>query len=194
MLPADVLRRMIAGEFLRVGASHESWAQNFPEVPSIPAEAGRNEEWVREVIGPPISSEGVGRSLADLIGVGGTTLGPPLMCPPGTTLGMIGDMQACIAIPGYVPPVGGDVFNPDADQPVQVQPAAGTRPSSAMVLPPFVGGALGRVLFTPIANRNLSGIRYGTLPRVIFEGDAPGSFGGLSGVQSTSGGMGDIQP
>ena len=163
MLPPDELQRRIAAEFLRVGACQQSWDQNFPTMPST---------WVP---GPtpgsaPVLDPDYRRQMetfaGPFLGTGntGTGLSPELVCPPGTIKEYVNGRWQCTA-------VGGRVVDPEAEllDPAPVSGASG--------LPRFVGGSLGRVRYTPIVNRQLTGVRYGTLPQVVMEEGAPGSYG-----------------
>lgn len=169
MLPAEELQKLIAAEFRRVGASQESWDQNF-------AAAYGPSQWVPSPTGPVIDPDYVAR----IIPATGSTA-PELVCPAGTYKGYVNGVEACIATPGYV-------VDPEADlyPPITAPVSGGPKPTSASALPAFVGGKLGRVQYTTIPNRNHVGIRFGVLPRVIFD-DVPGGYGSLSGVATYSG-------
>lgn len=171
MIPKEQYAALLSAEFARVGVSETTWRQNFgPEA--------------------PFANEWLASHVNEALPVGTTQV---LECPEGTRLGMQNGMQACIAIPGFVPGIpGGRVVNPEGElYPGPVPEPVTSLGPVAPGLPPFVGGGLGRVVFTPIVNRQLSGVRYGTLPQVVFGDVSPGGFGGLGGVQSVSGALED---
>lgn len=174
MLSPEELRRLIAAEFLRVGASQQSWDQNFPEYgPS---------QWIPGPGGVPVIDPDY---VARIIPATGSTNPDPdgsdLICPAGTIKEYINGRWQCTA-------VGGRVVDPEAElyPPISSPVSGGPRPSGLSALPAFVGGNLGKVQFTTIANRNITGVRFGVLPRVIFD-EVPGDFGLREGVASYSG-------
>ena len=83
-----------------------------------------------------------------------------LTCPPGTIKEYVNGRWQCTAIGGYV-----------------VDPEAAASAPQPSALPAFVGGRLGRVRYTPIPNRQLSGVRIGSLPQVVMGDEAPAGYG-----------------
>lgn len=65
----------------------------------------------------------------------------------------------------------GSFFGLPGAQVVQPLPSIpGPAPKDLALLPPFIGGQLGRVVFGEERNRQSGGIRFGTLPMVVWEG------------------------
>lgn len=170
---------MIAGEFLRVGASQQSWDQNFPSTPSVwvPGPAG-------PVLDPDFRTQMEAEAAKSAVGASGA---PALDCPPGTVQEYVNGRWQCTAVGDP----GGRVVDPEeglglGPSPVLLGGGRPTSPQASSVLPPFIGGVLGKIQFTQQDNRNIGGIRFGVLPRVIFD-EVPGGFGGVPGLPTYGG-------
>ena len=167
------MQRMIAAEFLRVGASQQSWDQNFPTMPST---------WVPGPSGPVLAPE-YKEAMERYSSVGTTApiVAPELVCPPGTIKEFVNGRWQCTA-------VGGRVVDPESEI---LNPSEGAELNTTnQGLPRFVGGKLGRVLYTPIANRKLTGVRVGTLPQVVMGDVAPAGYGEDTALDSAAGSIG----
>lgn len=172
MLTPEELARLIAAEFVRVGASQQSWDQNFA------AKYGPS-QWIPspDTGQPVIDPDYVARIIPATAQVlpPDTTVpgikpdGSNLTCPPGTIKEYINGRWQCSAIGGYVVDPEGEILEPgEPGAPAQIGQSA---------LPAFIGGVLGRVNFAPIQNRQLNGVRYGSLPQVVFSDIAPAGYG-----------------
>lgn len=108
---------------------------------------------------------------------------PPenLSCPEGAIQEFIGGSWFCTMNGALVTPVDDEDFTPEGEYiPGAWPPAVFVPPASGPgqdALPKFVGGRMGKVVYAQIQNRNLTGIRYGTLPRVVMMDEAPPSYG-----------------
>lgn len=183
MLPPDVLARMIAQVGLDRGMGQAWFDQNFGATSQFKAAGYGPSQWVPGPTGSPvIDPEYISRIIP---AIGSTAPVAELVCPKGTYKGIVNGMEACIATPGYVVDPETDLY-PPTSRPVE----GGPKPTGASVLPAFVGGALGRVQFTQQDHRNISGIRFGVLPRVIFD-EVPGGFGSVPGAPTYSDGAGN---
>ena len=187
MLSRAQLDAMIAAEFLRVGASQQSWDQNFPQAPST---------WVPSPTGPVLSDESreTYLEIASKAAIGSTAPVPELVCPPGTVKEFVNGRWQCTAVGGRVADPEGELYPPPGGG---AQRPGALMPSGA--LPRFIGGSLGKVVYTSISNRNLNGIRMGVLPRVVMGDVAPSSYASQPGVDDAagdfgSGGGGLIEP
>lgn len=197
MLSQEELRARIAAEFLRVGASQQSWDQNFPDLPpSI---------WVPDpVTNLPVLSEESQMQYEEIAGpflppIVVATPPPNMNCPEPSVQTYLGMSWVCMM------PDGSLVVSEDeeADEigtiPIMhPEPAPVVRaPTSvnAGPLPVFVGGRLGRVIFPYIPNRQLNGVRVGTLPQVVFGDMAPASYAGVFGFSALGGaGSENVEP
>ena len=194
MLSPEELQARIAAEFLRVGASQQSWDQNFPDQPSV---------WVPGSGGTPVLSDESRAAYREIAGafappeIGTATPPPNLNCPPPSVQTYLGMSWVCMMPDGSLVVSQEDdaVWTPEltvVSRPTSVirQPA-----TSGGALPQFIGGRLGRVLFPQIANRQLTGVRVGTLPQVVFGDHAPDSYGGPLGMSALGGaGSENVEP
>lgn len=158
----------------------QSWFdQNFGPTSQFAAAAYGPSQWVPGPTGAPVVDPNWIAQILPATGLAAP--GDELICPAGTVKEFVGGRWQCTAIAGYV-------VDPEAQlyPPITSPVVGGPKPTGASALPAFVGGSLGRVQFTTIPNRNHTGIRYGTLPRVIFD-SVPGDFGSMPGVASYSG-------
>lgn len=198
MLSPEELQARIAAEFLRVGASQQSWDQNFPSLPPS--------VWVPDPITnlPTLSEES--RQQYETIGgpflppVVAATPPPNMNCPEPSVQTFYGSSWVCMM------PDGSLVVSEDeeSDEVGTLPIFRGTEPApvvrapttvNAGPLPVFIGGRMGRVLFPQIANRQLTGVRTGTLPQVVFGDEAPASYGTIWGLSAAAGaGSENIEP
>lgn len=178
MLPPEELARLIALEGQRMGMGQSWFDQNFGPTSQFAAAAYGPSQWVPGPTGAPVVSPDW---IAQIVpAMGSTAPDDTLVCPVGTVKEFVGDRWQCTAIAGYVVDPEKAIYEPVTYAP------GGAKPSAASALPAFVGGNLGRVQYTTIPNRNHTGIRFGTLPRVIMD-DVPGSFGSMPGIATYSG-------
>lgn len=84
------------------------------------------------------------------------------VCPPGTysEWSERAERWGCTATPGYVVDPEGALYPPAAQRPTSLAPT--------LMLPMFIGGHQGVVVFEEIENRQSGGVRFGTLPQVVF--------------------------
>lgn len=196
MLSPDELQARIAAEFLRVGASQQSWDQNFPTMPSV---------WVPDPVTnlPTLSEES--RQAYEAIGapylppVVVATPPPNMNCPEPSVQTYLGASWVCMMPDGSLvvsedeesDEIGSiPIMHPEPSPVVRAPTSVNAGP-----LPVFIGGRLGRVLFPQIANRQLTGVRTGTLPQVVFGDEAPPSYGTIWGVSAAGGaGSENVEP
>lgn len=195
MLSPEELQARIAAEFLRVGASQQSWDQNFPDQPSV---------WVPGVGGTPVLSDESRSTYRSIAGpfappeISANTP-PSIECPEEAHAEYWSGTWVCVMPDGSLvtsPPTEDDdpVWVPPVTEGARPQPVVRAPTESGGALPRFIGGRLGRVLFPEIANRQLTGVRVGTLPQVVFGDQAPASYGTTWGVSASGAGSENIEP